>query len=334
MAQNHYPARSALNLFIPALAILAVAAFTSGCGTSLSVRQDPTYKTFFEKTRLIMTGEEVDIYEHLPDTESRQAFIEEFWKSRDPESGTEENEARTEFENRVLYANKWFGTGVKSRRRTNWEPAETDNGWTSDRGRLYIILGPPDEIYLTDGDDTHFLPEGASEDRWRYDEDATMEIWYYFRYQVTFGFSKHSISLWVMDLIDAQGRAVLEEAKLNWIVDSSVSPKRALRFKAGRTASGIKIRVPASRISFKEEEGKLVAGLEARIAVYKDYKKLEDLRHSQRYAFSEEELVAVKELVLEVPFQPVQGRYYLDITLEETTAPSVSRYRSGLTFAL
>lgn len=333
MAQNHDPAHSAHDLLIPALAILAVAALSFGCGTSLSVRQDPTYKSFFEKTRLIMTDEEIDIYEHLPDTESRRAFIEEFWKSRDPDTGSEENEARIEFENRVQYANKWFGTWYKSRRRMNWEPAETDNGWTADRGRIYIILGPPDEIYLIDGDDTHFLPSGMSEDRWHYD-DATMEIWYYMRYQVTFGFSKRSTSLWVMDLIDAQGRSVLEEAKLNWIVEPSVSAKRALRFKAGRTASGIKIRVPASRISFKEEEGKLVAGLEARIAVYRDYKKLRDLSHSQRYAFSEEEIVAVKELVLEVPFQPIQGRYYLDITLEETTAPAVSKYRSGLKFVL
>jgi len=319
-------------IIAPALA-LALAFTAASCASRLPVSQDPGRDPAISKARLIMTDEEVDIFEHLPDTEARRAFLDDFWKSRDPHPGTEENEALEEFESRVEYANRWFGTWVGNRRRTNWEPGKNDNGWSSDRGKIYIILGPPDEVYFTDGEDMHYLPAGSIEDRWRYDS-ATMEIWFYGRYQVSLGFSKHSESLWILDSVDAQMMSALSEAKLNWLADASASPKRALRFKAERRGRVIRITVPGSRISFKEEGGKLVAALEARIAVYRDYRKVADLSGSGRYAFSEEELLAAKSVVLDVPFQPVPGRYYLDITLEETSAPSPSRYRKGMTFAL
>jgi GWxTD domain-containing protein len=280
-----------------------------------------------------MTDEEVDILQHLPAPEDKQAFLDEFWKSRDPQPGTEENEAKAEFEARVEYANRWFGTWASNRRRTNWEPGKHDNGWSSDRGKVYIILGPPDEVYFTNGEEMHFMPAGDVEDRWRYD-DATMEIWYYGRYSVSFGFSKHSESLWILDSIDAQTMSVLNEAKLNWLSEASATPKKSLRFKAERRGGAIRITVPGSRISFKEEDGKLVAALEARIAVYRDYRKVAELSGGERYAFSEEELLAAKSVVLDVPFRPGPGRYYLDITLEETSAPSPSRYRKGLKFSV
>lgn len=280
-----------------------------------------------------MTDEDIDIYEHLPDAEARRAFIDEFWKSRDTDPTTEDNEALIEFQSRIQYANRWFGAWYKNRRRTNWEPGEHDNGWSSDRGMIFIILGPPDEIFLTDGEEMHYLPYGAGEDRWRFD-DMSMEIWHYYRYPVSFGFSKISERLWVMNTIDAQALSVLKEAKLNWLAEAAGSPKRALRFNAERKASAIRITVPGSRIGFKEEGGKLIAGLEAKIAVYRDYRKVADIAQSGRYIFTEEELVRAKEVVLEVPFQHGPGRYYLDITLEETTSPTISKYRKGLKFSI
>ena len=72
------------------------------------INQDPYYESFFEKARLIMTKEEIEIYKQLPDLKSKEEFIDEFWKKRDPFPETPENENKIEFERRIAYANRWF----------------------------------------------------------------------------------------------------------------------------------------------------------------------------------------------------------------------------------
>src|SRR5690606_20452306 len=69
--------------------------------------------------------------EELPEGE-RIAGWNAFWEKKDPTPGTEQNEFRDVFFERVRYANERFGV---------LEP-----GWKSDRGRVYIRYGPPDEI--------------------------------------------------------------------------------------------------------------------------------------------------------------------------------------------
>jgi len=67
---------------------------------------NPFYESFFEKTSLIMTDEEIKIYKCIPDKESKEEFIREFWQIRDPDLDTEENENKIEFERRIEYANR------------------------------------------------------------------------------------------------------------------------------------------------------------------------------------------------------------------------------------
>lgn len=80
---------------------------------------------------LIMPYER-DAWERLTTSEERVNFIDAFWARRDPTPETPENEYQIEHYRRLAYANKFFGAGRP--------------GWKTDRGRLYIILGPPDEI--------------------------------------------------------------------------------------------------------------------------------------------------------------------------------------------
>src|ERR1700722_8971008 len=75
--------------------------------------------------------------------EERQTFIENFWLRRDPTPDTEENEFREEHYRRIAYANDRFASGIP--------------GWKTDRGRIYIEYGPPDEI------DSH--PSGGTYER-------------------------------------------------------------------------------------------------------------------------------------------------------------------------
>jgi GWxTD domain-containing protein len=77
----------------------------------------------------IITDREREAFLTLETPEERLAFMELFWKRRDPTPGTPENEAREEHMRRFSYANQHFGTGKP--------------GWKTDRGRVYIMLGPP-----------------------------------------------------------------------------------------------------------------------------------------------------------------------------------------------
>lgn len=65
--------------------------------------------------------------------EERDHFIEQFWARRDPTPGTPENEFKEEHYRRIAFANKHFA----------WHSVP---GWKTDRGRIYIMFGPPDEI--------------------------------------------------------------------------------------------------------------------------------------------------------------------------------------------
>jgi GWxTD domain-containing protein len=91
----------------------------------------------------IITDEERKAFKALNTDEEREQFVEQFWLRRDPSPDTEENEYKEEHYRRIAYANEHFASGIP--------------GWKTDRGRIYIVYGPPDEI------DSH--PSGGSYER-------------------------------------------------------------------------------------------------------------------------------------------------------------------------
>ncbi len=99
----------------------------------------------------IITGDEEDVFLSLETLEERNRFIEVFWEKRDPYPATPENEFRDEHMRRIEYANRFLG------RETFRE------GWQTDRGRYYIILGEPRERQSFDG----------------YNEVVASELWFY-----------------------------------------------------------------------------------------------------------------------------------------------------------
>src|SRR5208283_526081 len=103
-----------------------------------------TYKKWLnEDVRWIITPEELSAFKQLSNDEERDAFIEQFWLRRDPTPDTPENEYKEEHYRRIAYANEHFAAGIP--------------GWRTDRGRIYIAYGPPDQI------DSH--PSGGSYQR-------------------------------------------------------------------------------------------------------------------------------------------------------------------------
>jgi GWxTD domain-containing protein len=79
----------------------------------------------------IITDEERAAFQKLNNDEEREQFVEAFWLRRDPTPDTDENEFKEEHYRRFAYANEHFSSGIP--------------GWRSDRGRVYIVHGPPDE---------------------------------------------------------------------------------------------------------------------------------------------------------------------------------------------
>ncbi len=85
-----------------------------------------------EDVDLIITPEERRAFEKLKTNEEREKFTGIFWDVRDPDPDTEENEYREQHYERIAYANEHFSSGKP--------------GWMTDRGRIYIKFGKPDEI--------------------------------------------------------------------------------------------------------------------------------------------------------------------------------------------
>lgn len=81
----------------------------------------------------IITDVEKEFFISLPNEEERGKFIESFWKKRDPNLQTPVNEFKQEYYKRIAIANKFFSvSGIQ--------------GWKTDRGRIFILMGPPSEI--------------------------------------------------------------------------------------------------------------------------------------------------------------------------------------------
>ncbi len=90
------------------------------------------YRHWLDLTTWIITKEERSIFLKLSNDRDREIFISLFWNLRDPSPGTEENEFKNEHIRRFQYANNYFKYG---------SPRE---GWKTDMGKIYIILGEPD----------------------------------------------------------------------------------------------------------------------------------------------------------------------------------------------
>jgi GWxTD domain-containing protein len=122
-----------------------------------------TYKKWLDEDVVwIITDEERAAFKQLSNDEERDNFIEAFWQRRDPTPDTEENEFKEEHYRRIAYANEHFAAGVP--------------GWRTDRGRIYIVYGKPDEIDSHPSGGTYERPmeEGGGEtstfpfEDWRY----------------------------------------------------------------------------------------------------------------------------------------------------------------------
>jgi len=158
------------------LALIVSLSFSAIPRVFTQEQQDPTskprnvkpelkkaYKDWLDKdVTYIITDEERKAFKKLATDDERERFIEEFWRRRDPDPDTDENEFKEEYYERIAYANEHFASGIP--------------GWKTDRGRIWIMYGKPDER------ETH--PMGGSYERPSYEGGGStttypFEIWFY-----------------------------------------------------------------------------------------------------------------------------------------------------------
>src|SRR5277367_533412 len=134
---------------------------------------DTPYKQWLnEDVVYIISPDERNAFLQLATNEEREQFIEQFWLRRSGNPDLPDNDFKEEHYRRIAYANEHYASGIP--------------GWKSDRGRMYIIWGPPDEIesHPTGGTYDRPLDEGGGSTstypfetwRWRYLEGVGENI--------------------------------------------------------------------------------------------------------------------------------------------------------------
>jgi GWxTD domain-containing protein len=216
----------------------------------LERKLNPENADWLNKVRYIITSEERKFFLDLPDSE-KDEFKEEFWRRRDPDPQTEENEFKMEFDDRMEKANELF-------------ISEGIPGWLTDRGRIFILFGPP-----TDRITSLQEPDGSSR-----------EIWYYGNFPVVF---MDRLNTGVYKLV-TYNLTSLQFINLAYMHDLSREQEKAQqtiiaevdrfdfdwevgakRLPSGRIEGIVRIFVPYTNLWFKDREGTMFTILDLQL---------------------------------------------------------------------
>lgn len=277
-----------------AAAVLGAVLAAGACASSgLERRLDPTGRDFLSKARYLITREERRVFLNLPPSE-REGFIAEFWKKRDPDPETDDNAFRDEYFRRIDQANRLFSDGG--------EP-----GWLQDRGRIYILLGPPsDRATYPRGVTFYGLPT---------------EYWTYGFFPIVF-IDRDWTGNYKIEPYSANQLAEIMSAQLDLkpkVESDRVALEARVEVKPRSGGATVKVIVPYKKIWFDSENGRMKAVLTLEVAVEGQGRtKVLEKKTEKSLDLSEEELPALieEEVVLELGLDLKPGPYVLVARLE------------------
>lgn len=289
---------SALSLLITVFSFVLLASCQS---YQLEKKLSPDEQEFLSKVRFIITKEERKIFFRLPPSE-RKDFIKEFWAKRDPDPKTEENEYKIEYFSRIETAIRLFrGEGTL--------------GWLTDRGRIYILFGPPHS-------------------RKTYPADAAggiiraREIWYYGNFPIIFvdryNTGKYTLvttNLAALNEINFALRQIREEQERKIRKSTELLLDFDLELSESSNIPVIIVKVPYKKIWFVEKENVLETTLNLNLKILADKKTI--IQHDEDYliSLSEKSLKRSrnKDYIIEIPLILAKGEYIIQATLTNKT---------------
>ncbi len=165
-------------------------AFRQDTGAAATSLSEASRQWLDEVVPYIITTAERRVFLTLPNEVERGRFIEAFWKKRDTDPSTPENEFQKQYYLRIALANEFFGgSGI--------------DGWRTDRGRIFILLGPPHEIQREFNVSVSSLYGGIDREIWQYWGLPNPKL----PYNVEFAFvDRHGNGRFVIDRSLAAGR--------------------------------------------------------------------------------------------------------------------------------
>jgi GWxTD domain-containing protein len=277
------------------LLFAAAIALASSCTTYRAVRSlDSESRDFLSKVRYIITKQERERFLAIPAAE-RKRFIEEFWKKRDPTPATPVNEFKDQYFARIAEANHLFS-----------EAAEP--GWLQDRGRVYILLGPPTNRIT--------YPRGVTF------YDVPREYWYYGFFPILFTDEEWNGN-YKLDPLSVEQLSILNRAQMEW--QPQVAPEKGqIEFNAEvkRTETGravIEVTIPYRLIWFDAEDKTLRATFVVTLDLMEmDEKEIRQTRTEHVLETTEEKLLQSYSEVhtIEIPVEAPGGEYWVRLTLE------------------
>ena len=288
---------------------LSACLIISSCALRPNQDLDPPSREFLSKVRFIITKNERKAFLQLPASE-RQEFIAEFWEKRDPSPGTEVNEFKDSYFKRIEEANQLFRDG-------------NEPGWIQDRGRIYILLGPPSnrETY----------PRGIT----FYGKPC--EVWYYGFFPIWFVDEAWN-GTYRLDPDSAQQLAEIMSVQmyLKPVVRAEKGavteiPAEVIDLDGGKKA--VRIALPYNQIWFdaKGEKFQTVLSLSIEVRDQKDAKAWE---YSKDYPLEIEKRRLASYLgtdyLIEVPLDVPPGAYDLTVEIKSTADGSRARKRIPL----
>lgn len=196
----------------------------------------PAEREFLELTSLIITRQERKAFQALP-PDQREAFIEDFWARRDPDPDNPENQYQDEYLRRVAAANQLFS-------------GEGGPGFRTDRGRIYVLLGPPDR---RDVFPTGYTFYGPPVEAWHYGFFPVIFIDQYklgsYRLDPGSAYALSQLNLTQMQLKADLSPLQVEENKLSVSLQVEQEKKGLALFKLIIPATAITFRTDASGLN-------------------------------------------------------------------------------------
>ncbi len=264
----------------------------------------PETQEFYNYAHYLFTKEERKIFNNLPDEKSREEFIKYFWEIRDPNPYTSENEFKEAMEERFDHVRDHFKEGPLP-------------GWRSDRGQMYILLGPP-----SSKEERRRGPMEGGIIYWYYESSDLFVVFIDRRGLGTYRIDHNHTSLRLMEEIEHRKYHITPEGEDQefWIkelkFDFRYDPaKKALHFS-----------IETDNVHFEDKNTKVKASFKVAVMVYQG-KKVHS-RHTVVKSLEMEKSRLLEDgarLEIQVPLELPSGKVGVDVILSDSQGYSARR---------